>query len=106
MISLAASSLLDDLLLLSIASTLALGVIPSVVCWLKGKRRWAIIGFFSAWHVVAAVRLAKPESWWARRFYDEAKLSESRARFSAKLPAGALSSEAGSDGVNQPSPRL
>jgi hypothetical protein len=95
MISVGASSLVDDLLLLSIASTLALGVIPSVICWLKGKRRWAIIGFFSAWHIIAAFRLAKPESWWARRFYGEAKLNESRARFAAKAPAGALSSETG-----------
>ena len=106
MISVAASSLLDDLLLLSIASTLAFGLIPSVICWLKGKRRLAIIGLFSAWHVVAACRLAKPESWWARRFYDEAKLSESRARYPAKASAGALSSEMGSDGLKQPSPRL
>jgi hypothetical protein len=84
MILIATSSLVDDLAIASIAVTIALGLIPSVICWLKGKRRWAVIGFFSAWHIVAAFRLAKPESWWARRFYDDVKLDQSRARFASE----------------------
>jgi hypothetical protein len=76
-------SLEDAIIIASVVSTVVLGVIPSVVCWLKGKRRWAVIGFFSAWHIVAACRLAKPDSWWALRFYDEAKRSQALTRFAA-----------------------
>ena len=83
-VALMSSSLVHYLVVISIVSTLMLGVIPSVVCWLKGKRRWAIIGFFSAWHIIAAFRLAKPESWWARTFYGEAKLAAARTRFAIR----------------------
>src|SRR5213075_479947 len=38
---------------------------PSVVCWLKGKRWWATLGFFTGWHWIPVFRLAKPNSWWA-----------------------------------------
>jgi hypothetical protein len=55
--------------------------VPSVVCWLKGKKLWATIGFISLWHVIPMVRLAKPDSWWARRRYDGRKLERARTRF-------------------------
>lgn len=102
MISLATSSLVDDLVIASIAGTIALGLIPSVICWLKGKRRWAVIGFFSAWHIVAAFRLAKPESWWARRFYDDAKLDQSRARFAPEASGGPGPAAVGRDRPGPP----
>ena len=31
--------------------------------------------------LVGAIRLAKPESYWAKRYYDEQKLERSRRRF-------------------------
>lgn len=31
--------------------------------------------------IFGATRLAKPESWWARRFYDPTKIYRSRTRF-------------------------
>jgi hypothetical protein len=85
----AASSLADAIIIISIASTVVFGIVPSIVCWMKGKRRWAVFGFFTAWHVVAAFRLAKPESWWARKFYDEAKLAQAKARYFEPGPRGA-----------------
>jgi hypothetical protein len=48
----------------------------------KGKIGFAVLGIalFPAW-IVGATRLAKPESWWARRYYDPAKLALGRRRF-------------------------
>jgi len=47
------------------------------------KRKWAslVVGLISApvWWV-AGSRLARPNSWWARRFYDEAKIERARSR--------------------------
>ena len=100
MISIA--SLVGGLVIVSIASTIVLGLVPSVICWLKGKRRWAVIGFFSAWHIVAAFRLAKPESWWARQFYDDVKLKQSRARFASETALGALTGAAMADEPGRP----
>lgn len=56
-------------------------VATAVVCWLKGKRLWATLGFFSGWHAVPAFRLAKPNSWWAQRYCDEAKRHRALMRF-------------------------
>jgi hypothetical protein len=57
---------------------------PSVVCWLKGKRAWAFWGFVTWLHWIPVFRLAKPESWWARRFYGDRKLARAFARFPTK----------------------
>lgn len=62
-------------------------VLPSVICWLKGKRFWAVLGILSLWHFIPMVRLAKPDSWWARRYYDDDKLLRSNARY-GRVPAG------------------
>lgn len=105
MASIAPSSVVDAAVIVGIASTIVLGVMPSVICWLKGKRRWAVIGFFSAWHIVAAFRLAKPESWWARRFYDDAKLEQSRVRFTSETPISGVVSAVSGDDPRQPAPR-
>jgi hypothetical protein len=56
-------------------------VASPVVLWLKGKRFWATIGWFTGWHVIPTFRLAKPRSWWARRFYDAAKMQRASDRF-------------------------
>jgi hypothetical protein len=59
----------------------ALIVVPSVICWLKGKRLWAVLGSVSLWHLIPMIRLAKPDSWWARRYYNAEKMLIARARF-------------------------
>ena len=56
-------------------------VAPAAICWLKGKRWWATLGLVTMWHWVPAVRLAKPASWWARKYYAGDKLARSHARF-------------------------
>lgn len=63
------------------AAALAWVVATAVVCWLKGKRLWATLGFLSNWHAIPAFRLAKPNSWWADRFYDEEKQRRALLRF-------------------------
>jgi len=61
---------------------------PSVVCFLKGKWVSGIVGIFGIivlvgwlWACGAALRLAKPGSWWARKRYSDEKLARARARY-------------------------
>jgi hypothetical protein len=64
---------------------LILGAIVSsiVICGLKGKWGMLVGGFFLGilWPV-GAIRLAKPNSWWARENYQpgSAKMNKARAR--------------------------
>ncbi len=67
------------------AIILGLLVVPSVICWLKGKRLWAILGFLTLWHWVPVFRLAKPSSWWAHTYYGPDKLARSIDRFPKEL---------------------
>ena len=65
--------------------TLLLLVVPLVICAMKGKYGLAVSGIFFgvvAW--VGAIRLAMPESYWARHFYSEAKREKARERFPAE----------------------
>lgn len=69
----------------SVAATVAFGAMWAVVCLLKGKLMWAVVGVYvGPVAVVGALRLAKPDSWWARRRYDEAKLARSHARYASE----------------------
>jgi hypothetical protein len=58
---------------------------PMVVTALKGQ--WAL--FAAGWitvgvvWLIAAARLARPGSWWARRLYDPRKLARAQARYGA-----------------------
>lgn len=60
---------------------LALAAGFSAVCVAKGKPFFAlfVFGFFGT--IAGAIRLAKPDSWWARRFYAPEKVEQARARF-------------------------
>jgi len=61
---------------------LVLWVVPFVVTVLKGKYGMAVFGV--AVHLlwwIGAIRLAKPDSFWSRRFYDDHKLREAIRRF-------------------------
>jgi hypothetical protein len=54
---------------------------------LKGKDGMFVLGFLIriVW-VIGAIRLAKPNSVWARTFYDQGKLAESARRFPNEAP--------------------
>ncbi len=57
--------------------------IPAGITWSKGQRAAFFLGFLllgMVW-VVAACRLARPSSWWARRFYGPEKMQRALHRF-------------------------
>ncbi len=63
----------------------AIGLGLAVVCALKGKLMWAVVGVYvSPVALIGAWRLAKPGSWWAGRRYDAAKLARSRSRYAGE----------------------
>jgi hypothetical protein len=57
--------------------------IPAGITWTKGRRVAFILGFllFGMIWIVAACRLARPSSWWARRFYGPEKMQRALNRF-------------------------
>ena len=63
-------------------------IASAVVTALKGKPWFLLLGFLIGWcWIFGSLRLAKPQSWWARRFYDSTKLNASSARFNTPAPA-------------------
>ncbi|AXK33908.1 hypothetical protein DVA86_15820 [Streptomyces armeniacus] len=68
-------------MVLAVVVVLLLAV-PIVVAALKGKYGMVVLGVLvhPCWWV-AAIRLAKPHSFWARRFYDEETLREAQHRY-------------------------
>jgi protein-S-isoprenylcysteine O-methyltransferase Ste14 len=57
--------------------------IPAGITWSKGHRIAFVLGFLLIgliW-IVAACRLARPSSWWARRFYGPEKMKRASERF-------------------------
>jgi len=68
--------------IISVVASLAIGWAFVIVCFMKGKLIWGVLGLYlSPIAIVAALRLARPGSWWARKRYDEAKLERSRQRY-------------------------
>ena len=60
----------------------------TVVCLVKGKISLGLIGLpVPLVSVIGAIRLAKPTSFWARRFYREPKLAAASQRFGADYQA-------------------
>lgn len=54
----------------------------TVICLLKGKIATGLIGLpVPTLSFVGSIRLAKPTSYWAKRYYSEAKMTRSVARF-------------------------
>lgn len=56
----------------------------AIVGCLKGRYVLSIVGLFVLLGIpaiLAATRLARADSWWARRFYDEAKLIQTGHRY-------------------------
>jgi len=57
--------------------------IPAGITWAKGHRAAFALGFLllgTIW-IVAACRLARPTSWWARKFYGPEKMQRAQKRF-------------------------
>jgi hypothetical protein len=57
----------------------------TVICLLKGKIPTGLIGLvIPVVSLVGAIRLARPSSFWARRFYDGATTAKAEARFATE----------------------
>ena len=74
--------------LLGLGTILALFASTAVICFLKGKPVFGILGVlallfggFSLWALIGACRIAKPTSWWARKKYGPEKMDVSHRRF-------------------------
>lgn len=67
------------------ALTVALIFSPfGIIGCLKGRYVLSIVGLFVLFGIpaiLAAARLARADSWWAKRFYDEAKLIQTGHRY-------------------------
>jgi hypothetical protein len=66
---------------IAVAASAAVNVAAILICVRKGKYSTAALGVFLppvAW--IGAVRLARPESGWARRRYDASRSARARAR--------------------------
>ena len=61
---------------------IAVNVVLAMVTFAKGKLTLGMIGVFVPLvALVCAVRLAKPHSLWARRFYDSPQLGRAASRY-------------------------
>jgi hypothetical protein len=58
-------------------------LVLGVICAMKGKWVFSVVGFFSGiFWIIGASRLAKPNSFWARRWYEGVEIAEAERRFS------------------------
>jgi heme O synthase-like polyprenyltransferase len=61
----------------------------AVICAMKGKWVFFVLGWFSGiFWMVGAWRLAKPNSYWAKRRYGDAELTEAQLRSPADWSPG------------------
>lgn len=60
-----------------------LAVLPGAVTWLKGQRLIFVVGllFGGILWIVSAFRLARPSSWWSKRYYGGRKLERAVRRY-------------------------
>ena len=64
------------------AVTVAVSAVTGTITAMKGKWGFLVAGFFvGIFWLVGSIRLAKPGSYWYRRFYDEDKRTGADARF-------------------------
>lgn len=60
-------------------------LIPTIICALKGKWILAAANFFLfftfPFAILGAIRLAKPDSWWAKRNYGPEEMRQARERY-------------------------
>jgi hypothetical protein len=72
-------------MVIDVAGLVAL--VAAVPACLKGRYALAIAGFVVLSGIpamIAAVRLARVDSWWAKRFYDDEKMQRSAERYPGK----------------------
>lgn len=65
----------------TVTGSFVLNVVMVLLCMLKGKYRFALVGTFvplSAW--LPALRMGRPRSWWARRRYRGERLAAAETR--------------------------
>jgi hypothetical protein len=70
--------------ILGLVISLAIGWAFVIVCFMKGKLIWGVLGLYiPPIAIVTACRLARPNSWWARKKYADqpAKLERSKDRY-------------------------
>ncbi len=73
---------------ISIASSILVGLVLAYICFRKGKLMWGVIGIYIPLvGLIGTLRLARPTSAWARRHYGEAKLARSRERYAKEAVA-------------------
>ena len=66
----------------AVSVTIVVHIGYTIITLLKGKIVTGLVGLpVPILSLVGAIRLAKPSSYWARRFYSDAKLSKSARRF-------------------------
>jgi hypothetical protein len=81
-VSVGAEGGVGDVLGVILMQIVGLGFVA--ICMLKGKLLWGVFGvYFWPVGLTGAIRLAKPDSWWARNRYDPAKLVRSHERYDA-----------------------
>ena len=68
--------------IIAVIITQALMLLWVGICLLKGKLMWGVFGFYIPFvAIIGASRLAKPDSWWARKRYDDEKRARSSKRY-------------------------
>jgi hypothetical protein len=74
--------------LLVIAILVVVIGVPATITWKKGHRAafWIGLLLLGVVWLVAACRLARPSSPWARRFYGPEKMERARRRFGEPAP--------------------
>jgi hypothetical protein len=75
---------LTDIRFMAIAALAVVAGTVVIVGCLKGRYALSIVGLFILLGIpaiLAAVRVARDDSWWAKRFYGEDKLRQSAHRY-------------------------
>ncbi|MET9269369.1 hypothetical protein [Kribbella sp. NPDC003557] len=68
--------------LTAVSITLAINLVFTMICLLKGKLVTGLLGLpIPLLALIGATRLAKPSSFWARRWYSTPKLTKAQTRF-------------------------
>lgn len=63
----------------------ALNLVFVIICFTKGKLMWGVVGIYIPLvAIIGSCRLARPDSMWAKRRYDETKLARSRQRYAGE----------------------
>ena len=81
--------------LLGFGMILALFASTAVICFLKGKPVFGVLGILallfgglSLWALIGACRIAKPTSWWACKKYGPEKMNIAHQRFTPSFSVG------------------